>query len=158
MTYFFVCFYCFQKKIQMTVIYPGQKNDVWQHFFCKVTTISQFKSGKLHMHWSLKYMHDYILLSSTKTHAQTVYFPSKSYGKILCRKINCSSSFYLVHPTAIAMAGFYKKKQWLQEGNKKKSCFCLCHMEWHTKLENKHKTSTTDAKASGTIKRVMEFA
>lgn len=95
----FVCFYCPQKKIQMTVIYSGQKKDVWQHFFCKVTTISHFKSGKLHMHLSLKYMHDsnnYILLSSTKIHAHTVYFLSKSYSKILCRKINCSSSFLVI--------------------------------------------------------------
>lgn len=111
--YVFVCFYRLQKKIQMTVIYSGQKKDVWQHFFCKITTISHFKSGKLHTHLSLKYMHDsnhYILFSSTKIHAHTVYFPSKSYGKILCRKINCISSFYLVHPTAIAMAEFYKKE------------------------------------------------
>lgn len=82
--------------------------------FCKVTTISHFKSGKLYMHLSLKYMHNsshYILLSSTKIHAHTVYFPSKNYGKILRRKINCISSFYLVHLTAIAMARFCKKKK-----------------------------------------------
>lgn len=112
MTHLFGCFYCLQKKIQMTVIYSGQKKDMWQHFFCKVTTISHFKSGKLYMHLSLKYMHNsnhYILLSFTKIHAHTVYFPSKNYGKILCRKINCISGFYLVHPTAIAMVGFYKK-------------------------------------------------
>lgn len=82
--------------------------------FCKVTTISHFKSGKLYMHLSLKYMHNsshYILLSSTKIHAHTVYFPSKNYGKILRRKINCISSFYLAHLTAIAMARFCKKKK-----------------------------------------------
>lgn len=113
MTYLFVCFYCLQKKTQMDCDLLWQKKDAWQYFFCKVTTISHFKRSKLHVHLSLKYMHNsnhYILLSSTKIHAHTVYFYSKSYGKILCRKLNCILSFYLVHPTAIAMAEFYKKK------------------------------------------------
>lgn len=112
MTYLLVCFYCLQKKIQMTVIYSGQKRMHGNTFSAKLQLSLILKTASC-ICISLKYMHDsnnYILLSSTKIHAHTGYvFLPKAMAKF-CWKINCISSFYLVHPTAFAMAGFYKKE------------------------------------------------